>query len=566
MKYKSILLTSLLGLGLVSAQAQTEFYLNGYGRSIITSNSLSADQATASTVKKSVGGYALFDLTTNFKMSNTLWANTILRVKSPFGGFFGTGVQLGFRQFQVGGRIGKFVKYEFGDINIGEGMGPYAVYNFDDMYTRFESPLLAQRRDILTYENFNTGNLWRLQGVQANAKFSIGSAVDTLKVYGFAARTNSTNDGSIPDRILSGGRLTAVLNPAFKLGGNYVGLLDVPVNTSEMVYSNHVLSGDANLNLPLGEDIIAHAGLNTGLSSYSNKSKTLDTTISYSDFYYEGAVGATYKPVKLKLMGTLRNVGPQYSSPTAQTRRVNNTISTSLFGNINSNVVRTQSLFDRYTQEDAYNRVILPTLQQFNPIYSNIFPYGTATPNRTGFTIGLSTDTSAKIIDAEIAFDSYKQIIGEGTVALKNYTGIKGGVSFNIGKFIASERNYIIQAGYRSESTTRDGNSKVDLASTVIDLGASVEALKRVDILGGVKMFNAKGNDYITKYDQFNMVSEVPSVLNNVDMAEMVYSIGFKYRISDNGSLFTINYNKSDVKTTSKVGIDQLFINFIAKF
>ena len=49
-------------------------------------------------------------------------------------------------------------------------------------------------------------------------------------------------------------------------------------------------------------------------------------------------------------------------------------------------------------------------------------------------------------------------------------------------------------------------------------------------------------------------------------MAEMVYSIGFKYRISDNGSLFTLNYNKSDVKTTSKVGIDQLFINFIAKF
>jgi hypothetical protein len=222
MKYKSLLLSSLLGLGLVSAQAQTEFYLNGYGRSIITSNSLSADKADNTTIKKAVGGYALFDLTTNFKMSNTLWANTILRVKSPFGGFFGTGVELGFRQFQVGGRIGKFLKYEFGDINIGEGMGPYAVHNFDDLYTRFESPLLAQRREILTYENFNTGNLWRLQGAQANAKFSIGTAVDTLKVYGFAARTNATNDGSIPDRILSGGRLTAILNPSIKLGGNYV--------------------------------------------------------------------------------------------------------------------------------------------------------------------------------------------------------------------------------------------------------------------------------------------------------------------------------------------------------
>lgn len=566
MKYKSLLLTSLLGLGLASAQAQTEFYLNGYGRSIITSNSLNADQANGATIKKAVGGYALFDLTTNFKMSNTLWANTILRVKSPFGGFFGTGVELGFRQFQVGGRIGKFIKYELGDINIGEGMGPYAVHNFDDMYTRFESPLLAQRRDILTYENFNTGNLWRLQGVQANAKFSIGSSIDTLKVYGFAARTNSTNDRNIPDRILSGGRITAIVNPMIKLGGNYVGLLDVPVNTSEMVYSNNVISGDVNVNLPVGTDLIAHANLNTGLSSYSNKNTALDSTIAYSDFYYEGGLGATYKPVKLKLMGTLRNVGPQYSSPTAQTRRVNNTTPTALFGNINSNSVRTQSLFDRYTQENTYNRVILPTLQEFDPIYSNIFPFGTATPNRTGFTIGLSTDTSAKIIDAEFAFDKYQQIIGEGTQTVKEYTGMKGGLIFNVGKLIASERNYIVQVGYRSELTERAGNAPVNLQSTIIDLGASVEALKRVDLIGGVKYLTASGNDYITKYDQFNMVSEVPSVLNNVKVTDLVYSIGFKYRISDNGSLFTINYNRSDVKTTSKVGIDQLFINFIAKF
>ena len=566
MKYKSLLLTSLLGLGLVSAQAQTEFYLNGYGRSIITSNSLSADQATNSTIKKAVGGYALFDLTTNFKMSNTLWANTILRVKSPFGGFFGTGVELGFRQFQVGGRIGKFIKYELGDINIGEGMGPYAVYNFDDMYTRFESPLLAQRRDILTYENFNTGNLWRLQGVQANAKFSIGSAVDTLKVYGFAARTNATNDGSIPDRILSGGRLTAILNPKIKLGGNYVGLLDVPVNTSEMVYSNHVISGDVNVNLPIGTDIIAHANLNTGLSSYSNKNTQLDSTIAYSDFYYEGAIGATYKPVKLKLMGTLRNVGPQYSSPTAQTRRVNNSASTTLFKDVNSNVARTQSLFDRYTQENVYNRVILPTLQDFNPIYSNIFPFGAATPNRTGFTVGISTDTSAKIIDAEFVFDKYKQIVGEGVVDLKDYTGIKGGLTFNIGKLIASERNYILQLGYRSENTKRSGFAPVDLQSTIIDLGASVEALKKVDLLAGAKMLNAQGNEFLTRYDQFNMVSEDYVPVNTIDVKDMVYSFGFRYRIADNGSHFTVNYNLSKVKSPSSVDVNQLFFNFTAKF
>lgn len=571
MKYKSILISSLLGLATITTQAQTDFYLNGYGRAIITNNSLSADNTTNTTVKKAVGGYGLFDLSANFKSSNSLWANAILRVKSPFGGFFGSGTTLGFRQFQVGGKIGKFIKYELGDINIGQGLSPYAVNNFDDLYTRFESPLLAQRRDILTYENFNTGNLWRLQGAQANALFSIGSAIDTVRVYGFVARTNSTNDLNIPDRILSGGRIGAVVNPQLNLGANYVGLLDVAVNTSSLVYSNHVLTGDLKANLPIGTDIIAHVALDGGFSTYNNKNKELknknasDSVVAYNDFYYESTIGATYKPVKLKLLATYRNVGPQFSSPTAQTRRVNNFAKTTLLGNINASQVRQQSLFDRYTQEDNYNRVILPTFQEFNPIYSNIFPYGTATPNRTGFTVGINTDTTAKIVSAEFVVDAYKEIIGEGTKDLRSFLGFKGGMIFNLGKLIESKRDYIIQAGIRNEKTTRSNLAKVDLSSSIIDLGASIEALPKLDVLVGAKKLVAKGNEFVATYNQFNMISENYTLYQNINTTDLVYSIGVRYRIAEK-SFFTVNYNVSNVETTSKVDLNQLFINLTTKF
>ncbi|HAR19325.1 MAG TPA: hypothetical protein DCR46_01605 [Cytophagales bacterium] len=576
MNYKSaFLVSSLLGLGTVvhgQTSNNNQFWVEGYGRAIVTSNNLKAEAADNKTSTNTVYGYTLFDLSNNLRTKN-LWANAILRGYSPFGGFFGTGTVFNFRQFQLGGNIGKAVSYELGDINVGEGMSHYSVNNFDDLYSRFESPLLSQRKDILLYENFNFGNLWRLQGVQSRAKFKVGDLIDTVSLYGFAARTNATDDRTVADRILSGGRVGIDVLKYLNVGGNYVALLDVPINTATMKYRNEILSGNAKLNMPIGNDIFVHAGTDLGMSSYTNTNSVTNVSVSYKDYYYEGLAGITYKPIKLKFTATYREVGPQFSSPTAQTRRVNNVAGTQLFSQI-AGVARSQSLFDRYTQENMYNRVILPTLQEFNPIYSNIHPYGVATPNRRGFILGLKTDTSAKIIDAEFVFENHSEVVGEGVTDPRVFTGIRAGMSFNLGRFIASERNFIFQGGYRAENTTRAGENEsgkagFTLKSTIIDAGVSLEVVKKVDLLAGAKQLVASGSEFISKRDEFNefLTTELP-VKRTYDVKDMVYSVGARYRIN-NTSHLTFNYNVSDYEDmltkTRNNTISQYFLNFTMK-
>ena len=47
-------------------------------------------------------------------------------------------------------------------------------------------------------------------------------------------------------------------------------------------------------------------------------------------------------------------------------------------------LLQDHSIFDLVSDEQLYNQDLSSILMGFNPIYSNILPYGDATPNRTG--------------------------------------------------------------------------------------------------------------------------------------------------------------------------------------
>ena len=85
----------------------------------------------------------------------------IFRTRSPFGSSFGSKTNFEFRQFSMGGNLNG-LKYEFGDIRI--QLTPYTVFNSDLATTGYESDIFIERREILEYENFNSGNTWLMQG------------------------------------------------------------------------------------------------------------------------------------------------------------------------------------------------------------------------------------------------------------------------------------------------------------------------------------------------------------------------------------------------------------------
>ncbi|MDB5274052.1 MAG: hypothetical protein JWO58_2419, partial [Chitinophagaceae bacterium] len=505
----------------ITANAQvlnknTTFKIGGLGRSILTSDKLSGDLVQGDTLspKKGLGGYTLFDMNMDLTINKIFNANAILRVKNPYGSFYGQDTKFEFRQLQFRGQIGRTLKYELGDIYV--GMTPYTLYNSKDpSASRFESDVFKARRDILEYENFYVGNKWRLQGLQLNYGLDSVLSMQRIALNVFGIRTNVTNDGSVPDRILFGGRLDVIQSSKFRVGLNAVNFSDLAVSQSNISIRNEVYTADAALTLQ-NDVFLLGVGIEGGTSAYNYQNKSGDTSNSNHDFFVQPDLKIGVKPVKLVVNGSYRNVGAQFNSPTAQTQRVNAGVNPSIFPLVNQNTTaRGQMMFDRFTNETGYNRSIVQTLGVFLPQYGNITPYGQATPNRVGFSGGIATDTSLKNFAAEVQVDLLSEINGVGTTDLRKFTGIRGGFVINVGGLAKLNRVIDLSAGIKNETTKRDGPAAVDFKSTIIDAGLSIETLRKVDIIGGIKLLTAKGNEYLPLRNNYNQVVQSNGIDNS---------------------------------------------------
>src|SRR5690606_26351041 len=138
---KNLLFVAILAISIVNFAEAQGVYFNGLGRAIVTNDNLSGLALDSDSIgsipdskhdRKGTGGYTLFDLGINAQPSENLRANAILRVRNEFGGFYGDGSFLEFRQLRLDGILNKVVKYEIGDIDL--SMTPYTLYNFSEMY------------------------------------------------------------------------------------------------------------------------------------------------------------------------------------------------------------------------------------------------------------------------------------------------------------------------------------------------------------------------------------------------------------------------------------------------
>lgn len=565
----NIFITAFFLLISTSLIAQTDFSLSGLGRVIVTHDKLEGEMFKDDTVtpKTGVGGYILFDLKPTLKVNNMLHANAILRVKNEFGSFFGEGTRFEFRQFQVMGSINDEIRYEIGDINI--QMTPYTVFAFPEMYHQYEAEIFAMRRDIVNYENFVIGNNWRLQGVQGFAAYEFDKGIESLGINAFGVRTNPTNDVTIPDRILAGTRIVLKQSKFLTVGGNYVGLQDIPIESATVNYVNHVVTGDAKLTFDQDAFNLQLAG-EAGFSDYDYEKIADKKSVGYNDFFYEFKLSALFKPAKLKFYAGYKDVGPQFSSPSAQTRRIDITRTPQMFPTFINTATstignRNQVLVDRFTQENIYNRGINPVLFSYNPYFNVIYPYGDATPNRKGISAGIETDTSLKVLRADARLDLINEVIGEGVVETKSFTGVRGGFELNVGRIINSKKKFSIMGGARYESAKRDGSAAVDFKTMTIDAGVSLEVVKRLDFLVGAKLLSASGTEFIAVRDEFNNITGF-GFYNNTDVKQSVYSAGLRLRFAEN-SYFTVNYNISPNEYTfqpepNSYSLNQLFFHY----
>ena len=585
-----VILTVVFTGSLFSANAQT-VYFNGLGRAIVTSESLkgnvleedtSAGQFKDTTSKrKSTDGYTVFDLGINAQPNEALRASAVVRVRNAFGGFYGDGSALVFRQIRLDGIVAKKVKYEIGDIDL--EMTPYTLFNSNEMYHDYESDAFAIRRSVVAYENFNFGNKWRLQGANAQTSFKFNKGVEKVGIRAFATRTKKSNFMSSPDRLLFGARLDVLQSKFLQVGANIIQMKDLAQTAVDTIlnYNNTVTTFDGKFTYGMDKIEFGVTG-EFGFSRNSIMGKwKVDSLSAGKDFFYDAGLFVRYKPLNIKLSAGYREVGYFFTSPGAQTRRIYDygspavsTLFPELQNNVNTLVTnqltRQPVMLDRMSDETSRNTSIQTSLMNFLPQYNNITPYGQATPNRKGMTFALSAGDADRLIKADVTVESVSEIVSEGTSdsKLRKFMGIRGGAMLNLHKLLRFEKSIVLSGGIRTEKTTRDGVNDIDFSSSIIDAGLTVEVVKQLDLIAGYKALSAKGNEFVATRDVWNRIAGFNVYSDDFKETQGLVSYGIRYRFSKNTYFTAQGISSSNKFTQSNLnyGINQVFFNYTMIF
>jgi len=552
--------------------AQT-VYFSGVGRALVTANKLT-DKTREDSKEKASAGYTLFDLGIYAKPNEVLRGGVILRIKNSYGGFYGDGASLQFRQMQMEGLIAKKVKYEIGDIYLTHTK--YTLWNQDFIDHQYEANVFSLRRDIVNYENFFIGNAWRMQGVNLKTQLNFSKGLESLGIRAYGGRTQTTNFTTIPDRYFYGGSLNLKQSKVFRIAGNIAGLTDIQgtVPNSQVFYRNVAYTTDFDVTIDNSDKFKFVLSGEAGGSHFQLTRVADSTDKVVDDFFYDAGIKATYKPLDLNVGLSYRDVGFNFNSPMAQTRRLaapSDITLTSMPLLNDATTLRPISIYDAYSQENnLYNQSISATLMNYYVQYNMVEPYGKATPNRKGFTVTADIKDPKNIINAGVEFNLLSEVVSEGdslTYAKRKLNLFRGGLVFNLNNLIKFEKLIAINAGLRTESSNRVGTNPLSLASTLIDLGLDIEVLKNLHLLGGLKLFAVKGNEVQSGRDQMNQIVQYGSVTFN--QSQNVIAAGLRYNYDEQG-YFSMHYhivNYDDQETTWQTyNMNQLFFVFGLKF
>lgn len=566
---------------------KTKAEIYGLGRAVVELDGMT--DTTSTDQNQGSGGYTLLDLGFKVQKDEILKADMIMRIRNEYGGFFQNGQSFDFRQLRLEGVVGGALKYAIGDLDM--VLTPYTLYNSDLEFHKYESGIFALKRDVINYEQFYTDeNTWRTQGVDLSFALKFAKAIERLGFRAFGNRIVASNNISTPDRWIFGGRMDIKQSKYLTLGVNALSMRDMAstVTSSAFEYKNDVYTADVLFDYNEMEKLRLNIGGEFGVSNYDSKRNSDDTTVAYDDGFYEAFVKLTYKPLNIYLRAGYKSVGAEFSSPTAQTRRINDFGSLLIYSNYTDQVSpRNMAIQDRYSQEyGIYGKTFATNYARFNPIFGNINPYGEATANRQGLDIELGTkDTN--FYEVSVAFQLKEEVAIENPDNVNNstekrkFTGIEAGGKLYVNQFLNFEKEISIIGGIRQETTKRTSAAvPIDLTSTQLDFGLDIEPIRRLHVLVGYKSLSAKGNEYENQRNEFNSLGEaLPNRLdfdlkNSVLAWGLIYDFNFNAQFSVQGNYqqwrnkYDYAEKGGDYYGTTPYDFDmtQVYINYTQRF
>ena len=528
------------------AQNNENIWFDGLSRSYFARDALDKSTTDDTLSARNISnGYNLLDLNTHVNPLKDIEIFAQLRIRNSFGSFFGSGTEINVRQLRAKGIINNKIRFSVGDLFLKQNK--FTLYNYNEELSGYENDMLKPYRDIIHYENFYTENRWRLQGIQTDFSFEFDRFIRSLGFDLFVTRPrgssqiNETTYSS--ELLLSGGSMVSEINKKLSLSTNYINLFEVgssgtnnisvrnPVYDMSLIhhFSNDKYRIEQKIQSGFSERYWLHSELENGISdSISNDTKGM---------YFEFDNKYLEKDSTLMLTFGYRYVDPNFRSAGAQTRRLDYATGNSnriypIYTNMS--LIRPPSVFDLVTDDQLYNQDLSSTLMVFNPIYSNILPYGDATPNRTGIYFKAKIKNKNKAFLSKINAGFFKEVIGQGASEKRNFGLLKGAFKINFHQWLNWEKELSLSASSESEHTRRGGEavSSLNLFSHQMNASVNLELVKKFFIQASYKQFNANGNEFLTQRDNYGDITYFTSTQK--DQKDHILSFGMLYKLRKN--------------------------------
>jgi hypothetical protein len=551
---------------------------NGMGRVYLRQTDIEGDilENDSLTPRRLTDGEFLLDLKINATPNEKTEVQSILRLRNEFGGFFGAGQSVEVRELWARGLIGEAIEYRVGDMDV--EMSPFTFFMPTEEGVINQPSAFDLQRDVIYYEQFYTDdNSRRMQGANVNFGLKFSEVLRDADFRGFIARIRGTDFFTIPTRWVSGGeakfrtrRLIDKTRSRADFGLNIV-------HTFDDLQSGEANSGIRNTVYSVEYSII---GYETDRMEYSlfgemgrSELKSIDdddnTVFAIDDVFLTVSGGAKFKEKNLFVHAGLSDVGPDFFSMGAQSKRVNFDAPKSFYNRAGADQeVRDVTLFDLSRDVAVYTYQLSDALMTYDPRFTNTFPYGPATPNRRGLNYGGEYENEK--IQASINGAAMSEIRGQGTEELKDFFLVQAAVDVNVNKFLEWENSINVTVGYQYENTNRGGIDveRVDLNSNLLEAGIEIEIFDDFELLFGAKLLVAEGSDYIPRIDEFNEVRDFPG-RTEIDDTETLLAGGLKYTFKE-GIFLTLQYQSFDATGRSDsfrdYTLNQIFVLYTMKF
>lgn len=546
---------SILG----NAQISPKIKMTGGARSVIKNQNIQVSDSIPdnTTSKANANGYALIDLGFNIIPNKTTEILGMIRIKNQYGGFFGGGVSFDVRQLWVKGIIANTVRYQLGDINLKQT--PFTFYNSNEDVLLINNPITKIQHDIVNYETFYKNNTWRQQGVSVDFGLNFAKYIQEIDFNGYLTRLNMTNFSNTPERLFGGYTVDLVVNNQFSAQYNLSSVFDVTgtvsdpnsfrniVNTVAMKYENKIKE------IP----IIAKCEIGNSNNYYTN-----DTNApSLNDYFIHANSKFKFNKVNLELELGYLNVGPDFRSPGAQSKRIDFNGALTNFPLYKQNQIdRPVQIADIYADNLLYKNGISSKLMAYHPLINNVLPYGLATFNRTGLYSNIKWNSSEKGLSLNWGNYMLSELRGQGTSFLKKYTMSNLELGLNPSKWFNLKKSLRVSTGISYQNTSRQGNynfEHIQLNSIQSSIGIEWEIVKQFELLGGYTALKGNGNDQISVRNNYSEVYDFKDF--SADIFQSIVAVGLKFKFSDK-TYFSLLYQKLNYQNKAQV-FDNYSIN-----